>query len=252
MFRSILYSIIFFCIIISVVSADVWDFPPLPSPSQYGNILINRLSEKNNQLPVSFSHWKHRQNFTCRVCHFELDFQMKVNTTEITEKDNRDGMFCGTCHNGISAFGHTEENCTRCHNGNIAYGEEKYKKLRSFPTTAGDFIDWSAAVRRGLIKPRQTLWEEDYKPIEFNKFLTLEAEWKFVKPAIFPHKEHNEWLDCANCHPDIFNVKKKTTKHFLMEYILEGKFCGACHLTVAFPIQDCRRCHPDMKMQKLQ
>ena len=31
-----------------------------------------------------------------------------------------------------------------------------------------------------------------------------------------------------------------------MKYILEGKFCGVCHLNVAFPLDDCQRCHPDM------
>jgi len=31
-----------------------------------------------------------------------------------------------------------------------------------------------------------------------------------------------------------------------MQYILETKFCGACHLTVAFPLDDCLRCHPGM------
>ena len=50
----------------------------------------------------------------------------------------------------------------------------------------------------------------------------------------------------TNCHPDVFNIKKKTTEHFEMRFILEGRFCGACHLTVAFPLNDCMRCHPAM------
>jgi hypothetical protein len=31
-----------------------------------------------------------------------------------------------------------------------------------------------------------------------------------------------------------------------MDFIVSGKFCGVCHLTVAFPVQDCKRCHPDL------
>ena len=64
---------------------------------------------------------------------------------------------------------------------------------------------------------------------------------------MFPHWEHVQMLDCSNCHPEIFNLKKKTTKHFSMDNILKGKFCGACHLNVAFPMDPCKRCHPDIR-----
>ncbi len=227
-----------------------WEFPELLPPSQYGNILINRTSEKNGQQPVSFSHWSHRMRYTCRVCHFELDFAMKVNTTGITEEENRQGEFCGTCHNGDTAFGHTKENCPKCHNGNIAAGAKKFEKLKSFPKARfGNKINWTRAMRKKKINPKMTIFEEDYSPIPFKKTLKLKPEWSMANNAyaVFPHKPHSMWLDCANCHPDIFNIKKKSTKHFRMEYILEGKFCGVCHLNVALPIQDCKACHPGLK-----
>ena len=28
-----------------------------------------------------------------------------------------------------------------------------------------------------------------------------------------------------------------------MSRILKREFCGVCHLTVAFPMDDCKRCH---------
>lgn len=228
--------------------AQYWNFPPPPPPSRYGNILINRLSEKNGQRPVTFSHWSHRRKDTCRVCHFELGFEMKVNATEITEERCRDGQFCGACHDGKEVFGHTKENCIKCHNGNIAYGQEKFKDLDPFPKAPyGNKVDWVAALKGGFIQPRQSLLDKHYKPMAFNKKLTLEAEWTMIPPAYFSHDVHKQWLDCSNCHPDIFNVKKKTTKHFAMKYNLEGKFCGACHLKVAFPLNDCQRCHPAIK-----
>jgi len=102
-------------------------------------------------------------------------------------------------------------------------------------------------LKEGLIKPRQSMLDAQYAPIAFDKNLSLEAKWRYVPPAIFPHDAHKQWLDCSNCHPDIFNVKKKTTEHFEMKYILESKFCGVCHLKVAFPLNDCKRCHPAMK-----
>jgi len=227
-----------------------WQFPPLPQPAEYGNILINRLSEKNGQKAVTFSHWSHRLRHACKVCHLELGFEMRLNATEITEEQNRQGRFCGAggCHDGKAAFGHTrKDQCDKCHNGNIAAGVEKFKELDSFPKTPfGNQIDWVTAFKEKTIKPKRTILAEQTAPIVFDKSLKLEAGWVEVPPVFFPHDAHNQWLDCSNCHPDIFNVKVKTTAHFAMQYILEGKFCGVCHLKVAFPINDCKRCHPGM------
>lgn len=221
------------------------DLPPLPPPHQYGNIIINRVSDKSDMLPVAFSHWQHRVKYTCRVCHTELEFEMKVNTTEITMEKINKGQYCGACHNGDKVFGQTE--CKRCHRGDASYGKDKFRKLPSLPRSEfGNRINWSEALRKHQIKPKKSILSSDIPPETFNKFLTLEAEWNNIPPSIFPHESHTAWLDCSSCHPDIFNIKKKTTKHFLMTYMLKGKFCGACHLNVAFPLDDCKRCHPSM------
>ncbi|OIP50080.1 MAG: hypothetical protein COX17_05490 [Deltaproteobacteria bacterium CG23_combo_of_CG06-09_8_20_14_all_60_8] len=225
-----------------------WTFPPLPPPEQYGNILINRTSTANGLQPVGFSHLSHRLLYTCRVCHLELGFEMFVNTTEITEGKNLQGHYCGACHNGKIAFGHTREHCQKCHSGSTAFGEAAFAKLGRLPRTAfGNRIDWVYAMYEKLIHPQQSLIDKDYKPLDFNKKLSLESRWSGTPPAIFPHEPHNLWLDCSNCHPDIFNIQKKTTEHFEMNYIVQRKFCGVCHLKVAFPLDDCRRCHPGMK-----
>jgi len=172
---------------------------------------------------------------------------MSLNSTIITESENREGKYCGACHDGKTAFGHTEEHCNKCHNGDKNYGAEKFKELDSLPETPyGNRIDWSAALESGQIKPKTFLTEKP-EAIQFDKELLLEAEWAMIPPAIFPHKKHIQWLDCANCHPDIFNIKKKTTKHFAMKYILKNEFCGVCHGKVAFPLNDCKRCHPSMR-----
>lgn len=227
-----------------------YDLPELPPPYEFGNILISRNSAKHDLPSVSFSHWRHRLLYTCRVCHLELGFMMKANTTEITEEANKSGEYCGTCHDGETAFGHTEENCRKCHNGDISSGKGKFGRLRRLPRDRfGNRIDWTLALRRRLIKPKRSLYDDSFEPMEFDKVLELEAEFGMIPPAVFSHRVHNQWLDCANCHPDIFNIQKKGTKHFLMKYILEGKFCGVCHLRVAIPIDDCKRCHPGIKTE---
>lgn len=232
----------------TVTASAHFDLPSLPSREQYGNILIDRNSTKSGVQPVTFSHWLHRKRHTCRVCHTELDFSMKAGTTEISERENRAGKFCGACHNGKVAFRHNG-NCDKCHNGNIDFGSEKFTEFfnKPFPTTPyGNGVNWVESLRRGMITPA-TYLKTKSKDLNFDKLLILEAEWSIISPSIFPHKAHIEWLDCSSCHPDIFNIKKKTTKHFSMSAILSGEFCGVCHLTVAFPMDDCQRCHPGMK-----
>jgi c(7)-type cytochrome triheme protein len=231
-----------------VSTAQFFSLPERLPPGQYGNLLIRRIAGKNLRKAVSFSHWSHRMKYTCRVCHFELEFEMNVNATEITEEKNRAGQFCGACHDGKTAFGHTEENCRKCHNGRIAGNKAGFKALADFSKSPyGNGIDWVQAVEQGFVDPRQSIMDEEYSSMPFKKDFALDAGWAMIPPAFFSHEVHNRWLDCANCHPDIFNVKKKTTEHFEMRYILEGKFCGACHLNVAFPLDDCKRCHPGMR-----
>ncbi|HEY6837818.1 MAG TPA: c(7)-type cytochrome triheme domain-containing protein [Geobacteraceae bacterium] len=228
---------------------EFFNLPQLPPPEGFGTLLINRTSVKKGMKPVVFSHWQHRLKYTCRVCHGELEFTMEVNTTEITEMGNRRGRFCGACHNGKVAF-KANGNCDRCHTGDIRAGSEKFPDVVAatpFPRSEfGNGIDWAAALRNDVIAPR-TFLKTKSSDLPFDKLLVLEAEMSMIPPAVFPHKSHTDWLDCSNCHPDIFNIKKKTTKHFAMAAILRGEFCGACHLNVAFPMNDCMRCHPKNK-----
>ncbi|RJQ43552.1 MAG: hypothetical protein C4538_11830 [Nitrospiraceae bacterium] len=225
-----------------------WQLPTLPLAEIYGNILIDRASSKEGVKPVTFSHWSHRTQYTCRVCHFEIDFNMMLNTTMITEDGNKHGRYCGECHDGKIAFGHTEGNCDKCHNGNISYGKEKFKNLSNLPQSqAGNGIDWVKALSGGFIKPK-TYLREEIKPIVFEHQIDIETAWAGISPVVFKHAVHGQWLDCSNCHPEIFSIQREGTEGLAMEYILKYEFCGVCHGKVAFPPNDnCVRCHPKMK-----
>ena len=251
--RKILLFIFFLVINNTFAFADgkYWDMPPLPQPDTYGNILINRFSEAQGMKAVFFSHWSHRVHYTCNVCHQELEFSYKVNDTEITEEENRSGLFCGACHDGKIAFDHSAKNCDKCHSGRLEGDKKKFNQLAVRVTGAeyGNKIDWLTAVEKSQIRPRRSVLLHQRKAMEYGERLELQAEWSYVPPAFFPHESHSKWLDCGDCHPGIFNIKKKSTKHFRMEYILGGKFCGSCHLRVAFPIDNCNGCHPDIDNQ---
>lgn len=229
------------------------DLPKLPSPDEYGDVVIDVTSSKNKVIPVVFSHWVHRPKYTCRVCHVELNFSLKAGDTGIMcGKGVITGKYCTVCHNNKTAFGPTgpegEKNCDRCHNANASPNRDKFAEMKSKLPGApfGNEIDWTKALTDGTIKPKNSL-TNDFKPVILDKTLKLEAEMGGIPLAVFPHKIHSEWLDCEMCHPDIFNIKKKTTKHFSMWRILNNEFCGVCHLRIAFPMDDCKRCHPGMK-----
>lgn len=89
--------------------------PLAPSQAEYGDVILNKHSEKNGQRPVVFPHWFHRIRFQCRVCHTELEFKLRVGATETLMADIMAGKFCGKCHNGTIAWG--SERCDLCHSG---------------------------------------------------------------------------------------------------------------------------------------
>ena len=229
--------------------------PPLWSPEVYGDVYINRTSPAAGVTPVVFSHWVHRAKYTCRVCHFELDFSMKTNDTPIVcDKGKMNGEFCARCHNGKEAFGpegKEGKNCDKCHNGDTPPNRTKFFELQAkLPKSKyGNEIDWTKALKDGLIKPKWTLSPDSKdQPININKTLKLEAEMSGISSAVFPHDVHEQWLDCSICHPEIFNIKKKTTANLNMISMIRGETCGICHLKIAFPLNDCKRCHPEMRM----
>jgi len=238
-------------------SFPIGDFrvPPSLLPSEYGDVLMDRSSTKKEIAPVVFSHWVHKPKFTCTVCHTELEFPMSSSETPVTcEEGKMKAQYCAVCHNGKIAFGPKSEegdNCKLCHNANASPNREKFEALqRTLPRSKfGNEIDWTKALKEGLIAPKRTLaGDGTSKPISIDRTLKLEAEWAGISAAVFPHNVHEQWLDCSLCHPDIFNIKKKTTRNLTMANIIKGEACGVCHLKVAFPLNDCKRCHPNMKM----
>jgi c(7)-type cytochrome triheme protein len=85
--------------------------------AEYGDVILNRLSEANDMRPVVFPHWFHRIRFRCKVCHHELGFEMRAGANEIDMGKIIDGQYCGMCHDGQVAW--SVENCHLCHSGKL-------------------------------------------------------------------------------------------------------------------------------------
>ncbi len=88
---------------------------PVAPGAEYGDVVLNRLSERNDMRPVIFPHWFHRIRFRCKVCHSELGFEMRAGSNHITMGDIIAGRYCGMCHNGDTAW--STDNCHLCHSG---------------------------------------------------------------------------------------------------------------------------------------
>ena len=117
------------------------------------------------------------------------------------------------------------------------------------PTTGdGNKIDWVAALAKGQIKPWYELEDPEAEP--FTMDLTIVRQVKGSMPnVVYPHLQHTEWLDCTNCHDEIF-IPEKGRNQISMAGILLGQKCGVCHGKVAFPVTDCRRCHSQPKTKE--
>jgi len=220
--------------------------PKLPPPEQYGTVVMDDRTKSENTPPVYFSHWSHRVRYTCRVCHSELGFSFTRGGTGITMDDIRDGLFCGECHDGTTAFAPDDEkkNCKRCHGKSALPSRAMFDELKAQLPAAdfGNRIDWARALDQGLTSPKNSL-RGYYRPLDLKKELVWTPPIPMVPKVHFPHKLHTLWLDCESCHPDIFDVKLQGTRRFSKKESLKGKFCGTCHLRIAFPFDDCTRCH---------
>jgi c(7)-type cytochrome triheme protein len=224
-------------------------------PHQFGNVTMNNFSEKNNEAPAVFKHWLHRMKYTCRLCHVDLGFAMRAGETDIREEDNLNGIYCGTCHNGGESFAPEEEgpggtvtrNCDRCHSGGkkVEFKNNFYKMTKGFPRArGGNRVDWLKAEEGGLITLKDQLEgiTIERKPFEIPVDSDIASKEIKMPDIIFSHEKHAVWNGCELCHPELFGVEKGVNVYTMQE-IFDGKFCGACHGSVAFVTLDCQLCH---------
>jgi c(7)-type cytochrome triheme protein len=113
------------------------------------------------------------------------------------------------------------------------------------PSPSGNRVDWGKAYASAAIAPRFDRLDPAVAPTVMD--LNIVREVKGSMPdVVFPHKQHTQWLDCANCHPAIFKPQKGANQ-ISMASILMGEACGVCHGKVAFPVSECRLCHSKAK-----
>jgi len=230
------------------------------APSEYGRVIINSSSQKAGLAPVVFDHWAHRSQYTCRLCHVDIGFGLKAGSTDIKAADNMKGMYCGVCHNGkmqhngkaLFAACSTDKTdmkrCDRCHSQgkNVKPETDFAAATAKLPKDKfGNGVNWEKAAEDGTIHLTDFIEgvsiKKSAQPIE--KDFAIQPKVQGKGEIIFSHKKHSFWNGCEVCHPELFKGGKRGTTTYSMNEINQGKFCGECHTTVAFPVADCERCH---------
>ena len=240
-----------------IALAQIYLPKPPSQPSEYGKVILDNHSS-DGPGPVVFDHWLHRTKFTCRLCHVDIGFAMEAKATGISASTNRAGFHCGACHDGKKSFeGKTifaacsdaanDKQCTRCHSlGKKGARKYEYKEFTAkFPKGIYG-VNWEAAERSGVIQPVDFVEGLSVKkpPMRSREDFTVKAGYSWVHPIGFSHEKHSTWNGCELCHPEIFPAAKKGTIRYSMFANIEGRYCGACHGKVAFPLNHCQGCHP--------
>lgn len=231
-------------------------------PHEFGRVVLAQQARKAKVAPVVFDHWVHRARYTCRVCHVDVGFAIKAGGTEIRAADNAAGMYCGACHNDRtkadggrpifaacrSPASPDDPACARCHSAG-----SDVPRIHDFATFAknlpkgrfGNGIDWELAEAKRLIKPVDHVEGVSIRrpAMPVQKDFALSAKLAGMPDIVFSHAKHTVWTGCEGCHPEIFTGVKRGLTKYTMADIFEGRYCGACHVTVAFPTLDCQRCH---------
>ncbi|MBF0309655.1 MAG: cytochrome c, class I [Magnetococcales bacterium] len=110
---------------------------------------------------------------------------------------------------------------------------------------AGNYVNWVQALKDKAITPRYDRLNPKEEAMVMDLDIVREVKG-FMPDVVYPHDRHTEWLDCSNCHPDIF-IPEKGKNTISMAQILMGQKCGVCHGKVAFPVSECRLCHSKKK-----
>jgi len=229
---------------------------PPPPTSYYGQVVLDSHASAGPG-PVIFDHWLHRSKFTCRLCHVDIGFAMQANATGISARTNAQGFHCSACHNGKTAFdgkptfaacSDQPENkqCDRCHSvGKKDVRQYNYETFTAKFPKAIYGIDWEAAEKTQLIAPIDYVEGISVKipPLKAREDFGVPARLPWVHPVEFSHEKHTVWNGCELCHPEIFPAAQKGTAQYSMFANTEGRFCGACHGRVAFPLNNCHKCH---------
>ena len=228
---------------------------------QYGQVVLDAFTGPLGLPSVTFDHATHRARHTCRVCHVDLAFALKAGDSGVSATTNEGGGHCGACHDGVEHDGRTvfracrgwprpdqARGCLRCHTGPRSGPAPGYAELKArLPVDEAVYIDWEVAERRQLVHPVDRVPGVAVKrpSMATDREVTFSTIGTWLRPVIFSHAKHARWNGCGMCHPEVFPLGGRDKVRVRMNDIQAGRSCGVCHVSVAFPLEGCKRCHAE-------
>ncbi|VAX06930.1 Cytochrome c family protein [hydrothermal vent metagenome] len=126
--------------------------------------------------------------------------------------------------------------------------------MAGLPKDKYGLVDWIKITKNGMLLPKGSIDPENplyESPVHYTfdedgeediEDIVIKVKSKTIAEVLFPHTLHAWWLNCKSCHPHRF-VRTAGDTVMTMREMAKGKYCGECHGKVAFPLEDCGKCH---------
>ncbi len=210
---------------------------------------------------VTFSHAKHRSNFSCAQCHNDI-VAAGVASRRFTMGEMEKGASCGACHDGKMAFSVTT--CNKCHpvkevlfSDDARFNHDKHLAMYSCTDCHNKLYSAGPGNKRfsmaqmekgascGSCHDGSTVFSVKGNCETCHKStVNVVFKVKETGSTTFSHLVHKNMFKCSECHNDIFKAGKESIRASMAD-MEKGKSCGACHDNKsAFGVKsDCQKCH---------
>lgn len=138
--------------------------------------------------------------------------------------------------------------------------QPKAFSIAGLPKDKYGLVDWIKITKNGMLLPKGSIDPDDplyESPVHYTfnpdgdediEDIIIQVKSKTISEVLFPHTLHAWWLNCKSCHPHRFTRSAGSTVMTMRE-MAKGKYCGECHGRVAFPLEDCEKCHNREKVK---
>ncbi|MCF6280642.1 MAG: hypothetical protein L3J28_00275 [Candidatus Polarisedimenticolaceae bacterium] len=200
----------------------------------------------------------------CEACHFypweQLDDerQAKDELVNLEAKSAKSSLFAGRSGK-MAGRGDGKKKSGTAFKWGDSWQPRAFRSA-GLPKDKYGLIDWIRLTEDGLALPQGSLDPEDplyESPVHYVfdeegeediEDIVIPVKSESISAVLYPHTTHTWWLKCKSCHPKRFDRGAGDTV-MTMKDMGKGKYCGECHGKVAFPLEDCSRCHDKKRVE---
>ena len=199
----------------------------------------------------------------CESCHFyswdqlDTERQQKQELVKLGAKSAKSSLFAGRSGK-MAGKGDGKKRSGSAFKWGDGWQPRAFRAA-GLPKDKYGLIDWIKLTKDGLALPKGSLdpndplyespvhYEFDEEGEEDIEDIVIPVKSESISAVLYPHTIHTWWLTCKSCHPARFDRSAGDTT-MTMKEMGKGKYCGECHGKVAFPLEDCSRCHDKQKV----